>query len=694
MLSINSLLKILISAFSLVILSLLSVETWSAWQSYQSADRVARVAAAASPLFRVLNGVRIDRANTVRMLGNNIVYTSIVPEVEFARKDEISGLQEATAALEQFDFADKPATLAALNGYQRQISQLQADSLVAMAKPLAERPADLAQTYNKTETDLLDLATKLSKSLNTQISLKDPVIDQLFEIYNNAWNARIAAGDASLTISNYLVKGSAPPENISKQAAFMAQAEALMASATRIANSLPLTPEMRASVEGAKGGFFSDDARKLQLTTLAALVKGEKQDMNSDKWNAFILPAYGPILNMALASLKMAAQHAAVVSANEASRTVEYAVALVVALIFTVFANFLLSNRITKPLTQITNSMARIASGHVDDAIPGLGRTDEIGGIASAVEVFRDGLKRNLELEQSSSEDRAATERKRREMLDNLARSFEASVGSIVDAVAASARDLDGAAKVMSQTAVDTSHRSTAVAAAAEEASANVTVVASSAEELGASVAEISRQVQQSSEMSEAAVEEARATATIVGELSTAATKISEVLGLISTIAGQTNLLALNATIEAARAGEAGRGFAIVASEVKELANQTAKATSEISAQISAIQSSTERAVGAIGGIAETIQSLNHVATMITSSVSQQGEATGEIVRSIGQASSGTSEVTGNITGVARAAAETGEAANEVLQASETLSRQARDLRAEVDRFVATVRAA
>src|SRR3546814_7043839 len=103
--------------------------------------------------------------------------------------------------------------------------------------------------------------------------------------------------------------------------------------------------------------------------------------------------------------------------------------------------------------------------------------------------------------------------------------------------------------------------------------------------------------------MAERATDRARETGATVDGLAQAASKIGEVVNLITEIASQTNLLALNATIEAARAGEAGKGFAVVASEVKNLATQTAQATEDISAQIAAIQAATQSSVAAIGGI-------------------------------------------------------------------------------------------
>src|SRR5205807_3727615 len=131
-------------------------------------------------------------------------------------------------------------------------------------------------------------------------------------------------------------------------------------------------------------------------------------------------------------------------------------------------------------------------------------------------------------------------------------------------------------------------------------ASANVQSVASATEEMTSSVNEISRQVQESSRIASEAVKQAQQTDGRINALSQAAGRIGDVVKLITAIAEQTNLLALNATIEAARAGEAGRGFAVVASEVKALASQTAKATEEISTQIGAMQSATNESVGAI----------------------------------------------------------------------------------------------
>lgn len=287
-----------------------------------------------------------------------------------------------------------------------------------------------------------------------------------------------------------------------------------------------------------------------------------------------------------------------------------------------------------------------------------------------------------------------AGRRERRATLEGLATTFESSVGTVVSGVLDSSVQMRAIADDLTASARETSEQSSAVAAAAEEAATNVSTVAKSAEELGASVQEIDRQVTQSVRMSDAAVADAKNTAGIVTELAEVAGGISDIVDTISKLASQTNLLALNATIEAARAGEMGRGFAVVASEVKELASQTARATTDITAKIAAIQTSTGKAVAAINGIAGTIHKINDVSAAIAMAVEQQTTVTREIVQSMTWAAAGTTDVTSTITSVAEAARKTGAGAVGVQDASTGLAAQVDKLRLEVRSFLDIVRAA
>jgi methyl-accepting chemotaxis protein len=349
---------------------------------------------------------------------------------------------------------------------------------------------------------------------------------------------------------------------------------------------------------------------------------------------------------------------------------------------------------LSRPIGDLKIVMEAFARNELKADVPGVKRRDEVGEMARTVEVFKtNGLEvERMKADQVATEHRTAAQRKA-DMI-KLANDFEGAVGEIIETVSSASTELEASARTLTSTAERSQQLTTMVAAASEEASTNVQSVASATEEMASSVNEISRQVQTSAGIANEAVAQARKTNDRVGELAKAAARIGDVVELINTIAGQTNLLALNATIEAARAGEAGRGFAVVASEVKALAEQTAKATGEISQQITGIQNATQESVGAIKEIGDTIGRMSEIASTIASAVEEQGAATQEISRNVQQAAQGTTQVSANITDVQRGASETGSASSQVLSAAQSLSRDSNRLKAEVGKFLNTVRAA
>ena len=349
---------------------------------------------------------------------------------------------------------------------------------------------------------------------------------------------------------------------------------------------------------------------------------------------------------------------------------------------------------IARPIGRITQSMGVLAGGDMQAEIPFALRKDEIGKMAAAVQVFKDNMIRARELEAEASETAVRTAAQRKADMHKLADDFQTAVGEIIQTVSSASTELEAAAGTLTTTADNTQQLSGAVAAASEQASANVQSVASATEEMTSSVNEISRQVQESAKISGEAVRQAHETDARINELSQAAGRIGDVVKLITSVAEQTNLLALNATIEAARAGEAGRGFAVVASEVKQLASQTAKATEEIGTQIAGMQSATQDAVTSIKEIGQTIGRISEIATTIASAVEEQGAATQEIGRNIQQAAQVTSQVATSISDVNEGAGETGAASAQVLASAQSLSKDSNHLKLEVDKFLSTVRAA
>jgi methyl-accepting chemotaxis protein len=355
---------------------------------------------------------------------------------------------------------------------------------------------------------------------------------------------------------------------------------------------------------------------------------------------------------------------------------------------------YLVARSISRPLALVTDRMAALAGGNLGIEVPFLDEAHEMGRLARALDVFRASMSETERLRREQQEAEKRADAAKKAAVTGLADRLEAKVKGIVDTLSLAATKLQASAESMSSTAGETSQKTTAVAAASEQASARVGTVAAASEEMSSSIAEIARQVTQSKDIANAAVQAASRTTTTMEGLSAAAQKIGDVLQLIQDIASQTNLLALNATIEAARAGDAGKGFAVVASEVKSLATQTAKATEDISSQIGGIQGATREAVESIKGIDQTIARMDEIAGAIAAAVEEQDKTTQEITRNTHEAAQGTHDVTRNIGGISQAVGETGVAASNVLQMAKDLGRTADTLRGEVEAFLVEIRAA
>jgi methyl-accepting chemotaxis protein len=287
-----------------------------------------------------------------------------------------------------------------------------------------------------------------------------------------------------------------------------------------------------------------------------------------------------------------------------------------------------------------------------------------------------------------------ATLGERQRTLSHLAEAFETAVAGIAGSVAAAAERLRRTADALTHSAESTNVQSIAAATASKEAAENVEAVAIATEHLSLAIGQITAQVHESNEIAGLAAGEADRTQAAVRSLTDAANRIGGIIDLIRNIAGQTNMLALNATIEAARAGESGRGFAIVAQEVKGLAHATSKATSEIGAYVDGIQAATEHVASFITSVAKSTQQVSAIAIAAETAVAEQSAVTREIARRVQEASRGTYEVTSNIVGVTEAAGNSSAAAKELLKSATDLTRQSEVLSKQVGDFLRTVRAA
>ncbi|MBR0798520.1 HAMP domain-containing protein [Bradyrhizobium jicamae] len=361
------------------------------------------------------------------------------------------------------------------------------------------------------------------------------------------------------------------------------------------------------------------------------------------------------------------------------------------ALVVVVLGVLIIARSVARPLSHITTTIKRVADGADAIEVPHTGRGDEIGALARAIKVFQEAMERNRSLNAQIVQDSEARNARGRH-IETSVDAFRDTISAALRAVHDNAAAMRDTAQSIAGVATGASGRAVAAAGATEQASSNVSAVAGAAEELSASVQEIGRQVKQSSgAVEQAGVRTDRSISEIEG-LAATTQRIDGVLNLIQAIAEQTNLLALNATIEAARAGDAGRGFAVVAHEVKALAGQTAKATAEISQNVTLIQTSTRNSVAAVREIGHAVREISDVTANIASAVSEQDAATREISANAQMAAQGNATLVANIGTLRDDMGQTSKAAESVLAASNDLTSTAETLSREVEQFFRALR--
>ncbi len=399
------------------------------------------------------------------------------------------------------------------------------------------------------------------------------------------------------------------------------------------------------------------DARAVQLAFAAKGDTAGYLKYRDATVQPLVTAAMDLIQTMVDTETTQAQAHAAHITRDYHSARTTVLVTLAIGLLFGIALAVFVARLVARPVQAVAEAVRRLGDGDLAPAQLATSR-DEIGTMAVALERAKTALRQ--------------------------------TIGGVADnarALAAAAEELAVTNDTIASGSAHTADRATRASASAAQVSGSISALAAGSEEMAASIREIAQNAGEAARVASSAVETAHSTTTTVNQLGASSTEIGNAVKLITGIAEQTNLLALNATIEAARAGEAGKGFAVVASEVKELAQETARATTSIGTLVAAIQVDTDSAVTAIEQISTVISQINDYQTTIASAVEEQTATTHDMGRSAAEAAAGSTDIAGSIDTVAAAVAATDNGVNEARQATQALSRMAADLNTLVGRF-------
>jgi methyl-accepting chemotaxis protein len=335
----------------------------------------------------------------------------------------------------------------------------------------------------------------------------------------------------------------------------------------------------------------------------------------------FLVPALAPILGSVVAPY------------------VQFTVAAIV-ISSAVTAVMVIARSIVQPLVDAADSVDAMACAEFGSAPPVQSSRSELAHLGDAVDRLAAVLGERQRREIVHSDLDRTWQASRRVNLSNLAGHVETATEVCIHPVVDGAATLQFKAEDMTASLEEMRAAFDETARAAEDSSAKTEAARAMAQEVTHAIAEISEQMRRGSGLGREAAQRAGASRATIDALAKATDQIGDIVSVINQIASQTNLLALNATIEAARAGEAGRGFSVVAAEVKTLATQTGKSTDQIGAKVTEIQSTTREVVASLTSVAETIDQLSGVTESVSVTIEQQRAASENFAMS---ANSGTS---------------------------------------------------
>ncbi|MDQ6986271.1 MAG: methyl-accepting chemotaxis protein [Mariprofundaceae bacterium] len=368
-----------------------------------------------------------------------------------------------------------------------------------------------------------------------------------------------------------------------------------------------------------------------------------------------------------------------------------------VGVLLSLLLGLLMIHKTFRPLREIVQGMQRIVEGDYTQ-MPSKHAHDELGDIVDDMKTMQSILQFEIfegkAMAQQREEDQKQAAAEKAQAEAQLADAFESNVGSLIEALATEVQQVSGSARDMDTISHSLAAQSENALHSVENGGAHVNSTAAAIEQMSMSISEVSRQVSDTQQKSAQAVDEAESATEMMARLTRVADEVGSIVGAISDIAEQTNLLALNASIEAARAGEAGRGFSVVAGEVKELASQTSQATEQIRRQVEGIQSESRDVNKAIAKISETISEINAFTSAVAEAMDQQSLASREISQAAQQADVSMGEARTSVGDVATSAGNVDKSSDEMINVAGSMAQRTEDVQDGIRQFVNTLRKA
>nr|GEW84421.1 chemoreceptor McpA-like [Tanacetum cinerariifolium] len=483
---------------------------------------------------------------------------------------------------------------------------------------------------------------------------------------------KLTEGSIRLRVLSYRLMLNREPETLQKTTELLAMRNKQIDDARAIYVKLISAPEEQSAYD--QYVQLLNDYRQLEsrmkslsqandMTELTRLLSADLQ-INSDQMNV----ALGKLVEMNTQQLNQASADA---SKQYSSAFTMVVTLLIIATVLTLLFAWLLTKSITQPIDSALKAAEDIAEGDLTRTITVDG-TDEAGRLLAAMLKMQSKLRDTLQRISGSATQLASAAEELNAVTDESARGLSQQNNEIEQAATA-VNQMTSAVEEVARNAVSTS-----------EASKNATTSASDGRDL----------VQETVSAIERMSNDVQSTSTLIGNLADESRDIGKVLDVIRGLADQTNLLALNAAIEAARAGEAGRGFAVVADEVRALAHRTQQSTSEIERMIGSIQGGTEQAVNSMRSSTERAESTLNIAKgaglaldTINSAVVEINERNLVIASAAEEQAQVAREVDRNLVNIRDLSTQSATGANQTSAASNELSRLAVDLNGMVARF-------